>query len=807
MKYGYFDNENKEYVITKPETPYPWINYLGNTDFLSLISNTGAGYCFYKDARLRRILRYRYNNIPADSTGRYFYIKDGETVFNIGKYPAKTELDHYSCRHGLGYTKIKAEKNGISACDLAYVPLDVNGEVHHITLSNRTDRQKRIQVFSYMEFCLWDAWDDQTNFQRNYNTGEVYIKDAFICHITEYRERRNHFSFLWCSAPVSGFDTDRESFLGLYNGLDRPEVVFSGKSKNSVAHGWSPIASHSVAVDLAPGETKTITWVLGYVENNQDQKYMPDGLPNIEQAESMVKRYQNSESVSMDMTALKAYWEELLSHYQIESEDERLNTMVNIWNQYQCMVTFNLSRSASFFESGVGRGMGFRDSNQDILGFVHQIPDLARERLIDIAATQFTDGSTYHQYQPLTKKGNADIGSGFNDDPLWLVLAVVAYIKETGDEGILDVAVPFNDMTPAKMIDHLEASVGHVINNLGPHGLPLIGRADWNDCLNLNCHSVNPGESFQTFGDPYGDTAESVMIAGLFVYAGTMYAELLGRVKENEKAEQLTAEIKRVKQAVDDHGWDGDWFKRAYDAEGRVIGSKECDEGRIYIEPQGLCVMAGIGRDDGRAIKALDSVGEHLKTEYGIMLQQPAYTAYRPELGEISSYPPGYKENAGIFCHNNAWIVCAEAEMGRGEKAFEAYAAIAPAYQSDDQRKHRTEPYVYAQMVAGRDAADFGEAKNSWLTGTASWCFVSIAQFILGIKPDFEGLRIDPCLPPDLKTYTITRKFRGAIYIIKVSKASKNAKGVRRMIVDGKAIADNLVPLSENAVCRVEVEI
>ena len=803
MNYGHFDNKNREYVITVPETPYPWINYFGLENFFSLFSNTSGGYCFYKDARLRRILRYRYNDVPAVSSGRYFYIKEGAEIFSISKYPAKTPLDAYECRHGLSYSKITSEKNDAAFFHTAYVPLGMDCEVHQIKVKNKSEHKKNLMIFSYFEFCLWDAWDDQTNFQRNYSTGEVEVMDNFIFHITEYRERRNHYAYLWCSEDIAGFDTDRESFVGLYNGLDAPQVVAAGASGGSVAHGWAPIASQGVEVNLAPGEEKEIIWVLGYAENEQDKKFV-NGKANFEGAYKAVESFKRPGAVKEQLKEIKEYWGNILSNYSLESPDENLNTMINIWNQYQCMVTFHLSRSASFFESGVGRGMGFRDSNQDILGFVHQIPHKARERLIDLASTQFSDGSAYHQYQPLTKKGNADIGGGFNDDPLWLILAVVTYVKETGDFGILSEPVKFEDKREGKMIDHLFASFDHAANNKGPHGLPLIGRADWNDCLNLNCHSTQPGQSFQTYGPADGRVAESVMIAGLFVYAGEMLLELLTRTGEADGAKHVKDELGKMLDAVNSCGWDGDWFLRAYDAYGAPVGSKECEEGKIFIEPQGWCVMAGIGLTDGRAKKAMDSVEKMLETKHGMVLQQPAYSKYCENLGEISSYPPGYKENAGIFCHNNSWVTCAQAKLGMGDAAFRTYSKIAPAF-INDQKLHKTEPYVYSQMIAGRDAATFGEAKNSWLTGTASWCFVAASQWILGVYPEFDGLKIDPCLPAHINEYTVTRIFRGKKYVIHVSNPENAQKGVKEISVDGVKIEGNIVPVIDKDEAKIEV--
>ena len=800
MKYGHFDDKAREYVIDTPRTPYPWINYLGCEKFFGIISNTAGGYCFYRDARLRRVTRYRYNNMPVDNGGRYFYIKDGDAVWNPGWKPVKTELDEYTCRHGMGYTVITGKKNGLKASQLSFVPLGVNAEVHQVTLTNESDAAKDVILTSFVEFCLWDASDDMLNFQRNFSTGEVEIEDGVIYHKTEYRERRNHYAFYTVNAPISGFDTDMETFLGLYNGFDAPQSVMTGEMGNSVASGWQPMAAHQVKVTLQPGESKKYNFVLGYVEVPVEEKFVAPGVINKAPAKEMIAALTTDEQIQAAFDALKAHWDNLLSAYTLTTDDEKLGRMVNIWNPYQCMVTFNMSRSTSMFESGVGRGMGFRDSSQDLLGFVHQIPERARERILDIAATQFRDGGCYHQYQPLTKKGNNDIGGGFNDDPLWLIAGTAAYIKETGDFAILDEATPY-DCNPndcGTLLEHLENSFYHVVNNKGPHGLPLIGRADWNDCLNLNCFSDAPGESFQTFSNPNAPddrVAESVLIAGMFVAIGPELVAILNQKGMTEKAAACQAEIDAMRQVILTAGWDGEWFVRAYDAFGNKIGSKECEDGKIFIESQGYCIMGGVGVEDGKAEQALKSVEEWLETEHGIVLLQPAYKDYHLELGEVSSYPPGYKENAGIFCHNNPWIIAAETVVGHGDRAFKLYSKIAPAYREEISDKHKMEPYVYSQMIAGKDAKNFGQAKNSWLTGTAAWNFYVISNYILGIKPDWQGLKIDPCVPHDWDGYKVSRRFRGATYDIAINNPEHVCKGVKAVVVDGKAIEGNVLPV------------
>ncbi len=797
MKYGHFDDEKREYVITTPQTPLPWINYLGNQDFFTLLSNTAGGYSFYQDARLRRITRYRYNNSPLDSEGYHIYIRDGKTVWNPGWQPVKTDLDFYHCRHGLGYTVIESRKNGLAAEQELFVPLGENCLLMRVKLTNQSSEEKEADVFPYLEFCLWDANDDATNFQRNYSIGEVEVVDNAIYHKTEYRERRNHYAVFWSDQRPDAFDTSRDEFVGVYGSPACPKVVFGGNCTNSIAHGWAPVAAMQFHMDLKPGESRELLFGLGYIENPPEEKFTFSGVINKARAEELMARFAASEQYDAAREALTEFWNRLLRKYQVSNVDEKLARMVNIWNQYQCMVTFNMSRSASYYESGMGRGMGFRDSCQDLLGFVHMIPGRARQRILDIAATQFPDGSAYHQYQPLTKKGNLAVGSGFNDDPLWLIAGVDAYLRETGDWAILDESVAFdnNESLTQPLLEHLRRSFNYIAEHLGPHGLPLIGRADWNDCLNLNCFSEHPGESFQTTGPSEGPVAESVFIAGMFVKYGRPWAEILRRKGLLDEADAADKAIAAMEKAALTAGWDGEWFRRAYDANGDPVGSKECNEGQIFIEPQGMCVMAGIGKETGEAAKALKSVEERLDTKYGIVLLQPAYSKYYLNLGEISSYPPGYKENAGIFCHNNPWIVCAEAELGHGKRAWEVYRRTAPAYIEDISEIHRTEPYVYSQMIAGKDAPTFGEAKNSWLTGTAAWTFLSISQAILGVQPTFDGLMIDPCVPDSIRTFDIDRRYRETDYHIHVENPKGVEKGVVQMIVNGETVDGNVIPV------------
>jgi cellobiose phosphorylase len=797
MKYGSFNDENREYVIETPATPLPWINYLGNERFFSLISNTGGGYSFYRDAKLRRITRFRYNDVPGDSGGRCYYIQDGGIergeVWSPAFLPLKRPLDRYRCRHGMGYTIFESERKGLAASLSCFVPLGKNCEINRLTLENKSGLPKQVTVVSAIEWCLWNAVDDTTNFQRNFSTGEVEVEGTTIYHKTEYRERRNHYAYFSVNQPVAGFDTSRDVFLGKFNGWDNPQAIFSGKSGGSEAHGWAPIASHRISFELKAGEKKSLIFTLGYAELPKDRKWEKPGLINKTPAKELLACFDTDEKVQQAFDDLKAYWNALLNRFTVQTGDPKLDRMVNIWNQYQCMVTFNMSRSASYFESGTGRGMGFRDSCQDLLGFVHLIPERARERILDIAAIQLEDGSTWHQYQPLTKRGNADIGGGFNDDPLWLVACTYAYIAETGDKGILEAPVAFNNVEGSEkpLFEHLRRSVNYTLSHLGPHGLPLIGRADWNDCLNLNCFSEEPGESFQTTANKETGIAESVFIGGMFVLYGRQYAELCERFGDKAEGAKIREAVGKVEKAILKDGWDGEWFVRAYDGYGHKVGSNECEEGKIYIEPQGMCVMAGIGVTTGEAKKALASVKAKLTYPYGTSLLWPCYRTYHVELGEVSSYPPGFKENGGVFCHNNPWVSIAETMVGNAEEAFAVYRRTCPAYLEEISDIHRTEPYVYSQMVGGQEAPPpyQGEAKNSWLTGTAAWTFVNVSQYLLGIQATHEGLRVNPCLPENFTSVKVTRFFRGLVYNIDIKRT-----GTPSLTVNGAALAGNIIP-------------
>jgi len=804
--YGHFDDAAREYVINRPDTPLPWLNYLGQDDFFGLCTNTAGGYSFWKDAKLRRLTRYRYNNMPMDMGGRYLYVRHNGTVWNPGWKPMKAALDRYECRHGLGYTRITGAKDGIETEVLFFVPPGENVEIWKTTVRNTTGKPQRVSLFSFAEFCLFEALNDMNNYQRTYSIGEVEVEGSAIYHKTEYRERRDHYTLFACTRPVAGFDTSRDAFVGVHNGLHEPQAVLAGRVTNSRAFGWNPIGAHQVDLELAPGASETFSFLLAYVEQGEP-KFDAPFVINKTKGRALLEKYRTAAAVDAAFADLGHLWKGLLGACQVTCPDANINRMANTWNQYQCMATFNLSRSASMFETGIGRGMGFRDSNQDILGFVHMIPERAKARILDLAATQLSDGTCFHQYQPLTKKGNAEIGGDFYDDHLWLILSTCAYIKESGDRSILDAPVGYADKPGSRdtLLHHLETSIAYTLSHRGPHGLPLIGHADWNDCLNLNCFSKEPNESFQCAGDVKGSKAESVMIAGLFLQASREMQQLYAWLGRKTEAAGMAGHYAEMLKVIETQAWDGAWYLRAFDAASKPVGSAKNTEGQIFIESQGWCVLGGAGRDNGRAAQALESVHKRLFTPDGIILQQPAYSEYHLELGEITSYPPGVKENAGIFCHNNAWIHLALCQLGQGDRALEYYLSICPSAKEEQIETYRCEPYVYAQMIAGRDAVCAGEAKNSWLTGTAAWTLVAVTQGILGVSADYDGLRIDPCISTKWPSFEVTRRFRGTEYHIVVRNPDGISRGVKQMTVNGKILAGNVVPLAKSG--RVEVEV
>lgn len=769
MKYGYFDEKNKEYVIVRPDTPTPWMNYLGLDDYCALISNTAGGYSFHKDPRDKRILRYRYNNIPPDRPGRYIYLRDVETgeFWSCSWQPVvKPVLNFkYECRQGLGYTKIHCAYKGIKSELTYFVPLKENLEVWVLRLYNLSKKTKKIGVFSYAEFCLWQAIADSTDFQYTFNIANCICEDRIIYHLTNYYPQvaKSYFAYFGASRKIRGFDCDREKFIGPYRSESNPLALERGRSFNSVAKGGNPIGSHSLNLELKPRQEQSIIFVLGVEQSKASSK-------------SLVEKFSSLKVALKEIDKIKANWKNYLSRLLLVSPDRELNTMVNTWNAYQCQVTFNWSRSASYYESGIGRGMGFRDSNQDCLGVLHTVPQRVRQRIVDLARNQFKNGSSYHQYFPLTKKGDK---RGYSDDHLWLIVSTVNYIKESQDLGFLEQRISFADGGSDKLYAHLIRAVEYSFKNLGRHRLPLMGYADWNDCLNN-----------------MGPEAESVWVAQFLCFVLKELSELAGFLKRKKDSANFWRLALKMQKTINQVAWDGNWYVRAFDTRGKPVGSRQCPEGKIYLNTQSWAVLADIAGQK-RLLRCMDAVKKYLDTPYGIMLLSPPYKTFNPRIGAIGTFSPGLKENGGIFCHANPWAMIAEVMLGRADKAFDYYKKIAPTTYDKIPQIHMTEPYIYSQYITGEASPEFGRARNSWLTGSATWNFIAATWYILGIRPDYQGLRIWPCIPKQWKGFQLRRQFREAIYDIYVTNPCHVSMGIDSIFVDAKKIEGNTLPLAK----------
>jgi cellobiose phosphorylase len=770
MEYGDFSRNDKEYVITRPDTPTPWINYLSNNEYCAIISNTAGGYSFHIDPKDRRVLRYRYNNLPVDRPGRYLYIRDSKT----GEYwsptwqPVPKKLSTYECRHGLGYTKISSSHLGIEAKVTYFVPVHDNLEIWMLTLKNASSEKKELSVFSYAEFCLWFADRDQNDLQSIQGLGiATYEANAIFYH---FFDLSTGYAFFASNGTVTGYDCNREKFIGPYRGESNPIAVEKGQCANSETRGGNPIAATSNLVNLGPGEAKTIIFILGVVKEKSDAK-------------RLIQKFKEKSKVDKELEILRKYWDTYLGNLCVVTPGKELNTMINVWGQYQCKTTFDWSRYVSLYETGIGRGMGFRDSNQDTLGIVHALPKMVRQRILDLAKNQFENGRVYHLYFPLTGEGGfpyyvKENMKFFSDDHLWLILSVCEYIKETGDMAILDQKVNFVEGSSASLYEHLKRSIDFTLSHMGNHGLPLLGTADWNDPLSL------PGPN---------NAAESVWVAMLFHEVLLELTELCREYKRERDAQRFAGIAEQTKTHVNKVAWDGDWYFRAYDDSGNLVGSSKCKEGKIYLNAQSWAVISQIAPRE-RGIKCMNSVKKHLDTKYGILLLAPAYSRYHPEIGALTSYVPGLKENASIWSHANAWAILAECLLGRGDQAYEYYKKLAPPTKNRMAGIHTSEPYVYAQTIAGRDHPDFGAARQSWLTGTAAWMMKVATNWILGVRPQYHGMLVDPCVPKGWANFTITRHFRNAVYEIRVKNPHHMCQGTKDVTVDGKKLKTSLLP-------------
>jgi cellobiose phosphorylase len=793
-RYGYFDEVTGEYVITRPDTPTPWINYLGKGSYGGIISNTAGGYSFDRDPKNRRVTRYRYNAIPIDQPGRYVYLRDQDS----GSYWSPTwqpiperKLVAYECRHGPGYTRITSRYLGIQSELLYFVPPFSNISSSHqeeepacelwvLRLRNTSRRPRLLRSFSYVEFSMWNAEADLNNLDWGQHVLHSRIENGIIYVDTTFRPTT---SFLASSLPPIGFDTDREVFVGSYHDLSNPIVVEDGKPANSQTARGNNVGVLCHELRLIPGEEKEIIYILGVTDA-------------AEQIAPLVTRYMQVENVRSAFTTQKTEWDEYVSKFQVETPDARMNAMLNVWNQVQCRATLFWSRFVSAYETGLGRGMGTRDSAQDTLAVVQNAPERARQNLSTLWKLQFRDGHTWHQVFPLTGEGGVGLAAEypnrpqwFCDDHLWLLIAVCAYLRETGDFSYLDERIPYADGGGDDSVwGHMQCAVDFTLAHRGPHGLPRLGFSDWDDTMNL---------------DHGSGKAESVMAAQQFCRTMLDLAELcdhLGKADDGRRYRMLHEDMTEIINRV---AWDGEWYARAYDNEGMPVGVQAEEYHKIGLNTQTWAVIGECAPDD-RARQAMQSAHKWLNSPFGLAILSPAYTHGDPRIGGTTTYPPGAKENGGIFCHTNTWAIIAAARLGWNNLAYQYYQQIMPLARKDND-VFKVEPYVYCANICGPEHPQFGYGRNSWLSGTASWTYVAGTQWILGIRPTYTGLQIAPIIPEDWTGFKARRIFRGVTYHIIVKRAGSG--NATTLMVDGRPMEGNVVPFPPEGIKEVQVDV
>jgi len=784
--YGYFDETAREYVIIRPDTPTPWINYIGEGRYGGIVSNTGGGFSFDRDPRNRRVTRYRYNSIPVDQPGRYIYLRDQQT----GEYwsptaaPVKRDLDAYECRHGTAYTRIASRYRGIEAEVLYFVPLSsidepVPCELWRLRVRNTGSTPRSLRIFSYAEFSFADAFNDLANLDWAQQIVFSSCRDGVIRVGTKFQPLT--FFFAGSEAPA-GYTCDREDFVGRGRDLADPIVVETGVPSNAPSPRGNSIGSLTHDIELAPGEERVLVYVMGATD-------IPEEIGRV------VARFSDPVEVEAAYQALRDDWVTYLSHFTVETPDADTNAMLNFWNPVQCRTTLYWSRFVSGYESGLGRGMGTRDSGQDTLGTMHAAPDHARRMLTRIWTMQFADGHTWHQFFPLTGEGGPGLAAEypdwpqwFSDDHLWLLISVCAYLRETGDFDYLDQIVPFVDREADSVWAHMLRAVDFTLAHLGPHGLPRSGFSDWNDTLNI---------------DHGSGRAESVWTAMQFCRAMLDMAELCGRIDRPDEARRFAGLHSSMAEAINRSAWDGAWYVRSFDDDGLPIGTSGAPHQEIDLIAQSWAVLGEVAPRD-RAAAAMNSAHERLNTEFGLALISPPYDGGDDRVRGTSTYVPGAKENGGIFCHANTWSIVAAAMLGWGDQAYRYYRQILPLARTDSDR-YKTEPYVYPQNICGPTHPSFGMARNAWLTGTAAWTYVAATQWILGIRPTFEGLRVAPAIPAEWPGFTARREFRGTTYEIAVRREGPGS--AVSLVVDGVAVSGDVVRLPAPGTAVVAVQV
>lgn len=791
--YGDFDDANREYVITDPQTPVKWINYLGTLDFGGFVDQTGGMLLCRQDPALNRITKYLTQSPPSEFRATTLYLRtpgeDGEyTVFSPFYVPTLTPYDRYECRVGLGYSQFLSEMLGVRTEIRVFVPRGARVVVQQVRVTNLSEQNREIDLIPLVEYTHPDALKQLINADWVPQTMQSFLDEdpggLKILSQAPFMNQAFQRNFLTANLPVSSFETDRMNFLGGngYGAWTSPGALQAPELGNNLALRGDNIGALMLHLgDIPSGERRSAVILLGQAAS-------------LAEAQPVVRRFRDVQAVDDAFEDLRAGWSDFLAPVQVATPDAEMNRMLNIHNPRQCLITMNWSRYLSLYQLGFGaRGMGFRDSAQDVMGALPGAPAAAKKLLVKLLQVQKRDGSAMHQFNPLTMTANmgdaaaeADRPKFYSDDHLWGILAAAAYLKESGDLDFLKLQIPFyeNDrqeqpLESGSVWEHLKRGIQFTHDQTGAHGLPLLGFADWNDTVNL----------------PEG--AESLFTAHLYGRALQEMMALSKFLGKKKRIKQYQAYYQEMKKRVNDLAWDGDWYRRYFDQNGRPIGSKQNDHGQIYTNAQSWAVLSGFASKK-RALKALDAVHARLNTPFGIKLSAPGYDGFDPEKGGVTTYPPGAKENGGIFLHANPWVMIAETLLGRGDRAYAYYRQVNPAAKNDEIDRYECEPYVYPQNILGDEHPQFGLARNSWLTGTASWMYQAGVQYILGVRPEWNGLRVDPCIPADWDGFSVRRRFRGAVYKIQVVNPDHVNRGVKALRVDGEAFEGHLLPVFED---------
>ena len=789
-KYGYFSDKTKEFVITRPDTPKPWVNYISNGHYSGLISHVGGGYSFYENPKDNRITRWRYNSLPMDRPGRYVLLKDNESdeFWSPTWQPTPQEYDHYECRHGLYYTRITGKLNSISSSLLYFVPRDNDLEIWKLQIKNESDRTRSLKLFAFQELCLGHALVDLINQPNDQHFNEVNFDDQSQiltatkrywvkfneATVEQANESWDKVVFFASSENVESFDGSKDKFIGKWRSEANPIALAKGRCSDSEITSGDAIAALQNQVTLEPGEEKEIVYIMGVVPKNREKSEIT----------RIVNKYRTPDNVRSALSELKKFWQKYLNNVQVRTPDDNFNRMMNFWNQYQTSVTFQFSRDASYYHGGMLFGRGFRDSCQDIMGPVMAKPDWVKKRIIEMAKYQFKSGNTFHCYYPGTGGGEK---TGHSDTQLWLPMAIIIYLKETGDFEFLKREVSYHNDAKGTILKHLYDALDFALENLTENGLAKFGPGDWNDTLD---YLGREGKG------------ESVWVTMFLAYNLKETVRLCRYIGEDKIADRYEKKYEQLKKDLNEKCWDGEWYIRGTNDIGEVIGSSDNQEGKIFLNTQSWAIISGIA-DSGRAGKCLDSVKKHLDTPKGPKILHPPYTEIDDNIGLATRCVPGKKENGAVFNHPVSWAILAETIRGNGDRAFDIYQKALPMNPEIDIENYEVEPYVYAEYVTSPDHPTYGQASHSWLTGSSTWMLRDGLDSILGFKPDYQWVEISPCIPAEWDSYQIKRNFRNITFNIEIKNPDNLNTGVKEMKINNKIIQGNYIDLESSEIKKL----